>query len=382
MTAIRSPTARKRRVAALLGLVILLAVGDALAWLQMQHMLDRRLDRLVQDAARAGWQLQVASGRRGGWPLAASLTVAAPRLHGADGLVPGGVTWTGDRVTASLSLLHPTRVTIRPGGTQMISVGSATVAGSLRFWSAGAALHLPSQPDGADGRVLFGAQALHLALPGAGPDDVLTIAELHGAVRWTAQAGAEAGAQEAGVQARALTLTLQDIGLPHSNSAATGDVISRAVLEASLSGALNVGAGDKDGFPGRLRGWRDSGGRLLLREFGLDWNGARLGASGQALLDGNFQPDGRFSVRIEGADALLDKLTQSGRLTPGAVSAVRAVLDLVASARDNPGAAAGPPRALPPVELPLTLRGGILLLGQIPLVRVPWPVSGQPGTLP
>jgi uncharacterized protein DUF2125 len=359
MKAVGSPATRKRWTAAILVLAILLTGADAFAWLQMQRLLDRRLDRLVRDAARAGWQLQVVSGHRGGWPLAASLTLLAPRLHGADQLFPGGITWSGDRVTASLSLLHPTRVTILPRGTQMISTGGTAIAGSLRFWSADTALRLPPEPDGANGQVLFDAEAVHVALPGAGPDDVLTIAGLRGSLRWTAEA-------------RALAVTMQDIGLPPSNGVTAGDIIPHAALEASLAGALHGEGGSTDGS-----------GRLLLRQAELSWDGAKIEASGRASLDGNFQPIGSFFVRIEGGDTLLDTLAQSGRLTPGAANAVRAVLGLVAAARDNPRTpAAGNAHDLPALELPLLLRGDVLSLGQIPLLRIPLPALSRPATLP
>ena len=338
----------------------LLLAADTLAWLQMQRLLEGRMQRLAQDATRSGWQLDAASGRRGGWPFRADLTFAAPRAHGAASLLPGGITWSAERVTATLSPLHPRRLTILTDGIQTVSAGGAgATRDSLRLWSP-IRLHLPVGGTGHGDRrqASFDAAPLHLAFPGAGPDDVVTIAGLRGSLRWTAQA-------------RALTLALRGVSLPHAAGAAS--VIPAAALELSLVGAPDGGGNAAD----RLRAWRAGGGRLLLRQATMRWNDTSIDASGHATLDGNLRPDGAFTVRITGADAMLDRLAQSGRIDAPTASAIRAVLGLISAARDAPPpgqAGTGDTRARqaqPALELPLALRAGQLSLGQIPLLRIP-----------
>ena len=221
---------------------------------------------------------------------------------------------------------------------------------SLRFWGSGMALRLPLAGDSSD-PVLLDVRALHLAFPGAGPDEVVTVGRLHGILRRTAEA-------------RALTLAMHDIAIPQADGLMMIGQIPDAALELSLIGP----AGQDDSLADRRRIWQAGAERLLLRQAVLDWPDTRIETSGQATLDGNLQPDGRLAVRVTGADALLDRLAQSGRVSPSAVSAVRAVLGLIAAGRGSPD---GTDRH--PLELWLTLHGGLLSLGQIPLLRIPWP---------
>ena len=377
---------RGRFAAAVLILACLLLAADTLAWLRMERLLDRRLDRLAEDARQAGWQLDIASGQRGGWPFAATLALAAPRLHGGDALLPGGLTWTAERITAGFSPLHPRRITIAADGTQTIlGANAGSLARSLRFWGAQTELHLPIAAAGGQEEADFEAAALHLAFPGASPDDVLTVAGLDGSLRWNPAAVA-------------LRLSLHGIGLPRTGLeqaisrpagrqagrdggsraetgiAASPHIMEAASLEVSLIGAPGF---HQAGPAAWLRGWRDAGGRLLLREAGLDWGDCRLRASGQASLDENLQPDGAFGVDITGADALLDRLEYSRRITAPAAGAIRAILGLIGDARDGTGRTGA-------LQLPLQLHGGVLLLGDIPLLRIPLPSAGQApaGTLP
>ena len=348
-----------RRVGVAVLLLVLLLAADTLAWLQMQQLLDRRLRLLVQDAARSGWVLRAAGERRGGWPLTARLTLEAARAHGAAALFPGGVSWSGERVSATLPLLHPRRVTFSAAGIQTLSAGGArTLGDSLRFWSVASGLHLPAGTRDGIGQLSFEATGLRLALPGAGPDGVVAVAGLQGRLRWTPQA-------------LALTLALRGIALPPGTAIPIGSVVPAAALELSLIGPAG-GGGD---LAARLRDWRAGGGRLLLRQATIDWKDAGIEAAGHVVLDGNLQPDGGFTVQVTGADAMLDRLAQSGRLDPSAVAAARAVLGLISAARDEPrGRSTGQPSAGPlrrPLQLPLTLHGGLLSLGQIPLLRIP-----------
>lgn len=129
----------------------------------MQRLLDRRLAALVQDAAKSGWQLDIAPGRHGGWPFAATRTLPGMRLHGGEALAAGGIVWSGERITASLSLLHPQGIGILTDGTQVISAGNAGLARSLRFWGTRIGLRLPFRSGTLATRLSFDAQALRMA---------------------------------------------------------------------------------------------------------------------------------------------------------------------------------------------------------------------------
>ena len=321
-------------------LACLLLGADLLGWLQLQHLLDRRLAELLRQAHASGWQLEAAASRRGGLPFAATLTLAAPRLQGGRGLLPGlpdGLSWTAERVTVSLSPLHPRRITILPGGMQVISAaGGATVLGhSVRLWARRLRLELPASDDAAGGELRLVAGALSLVPPGAGSERVLTVGTLRGRLRWTGTA-------------RAATLALRELELPQGHG--PGFSIPQAALELSLIGS------------GTAR-------RLLLPQAALRWNGAVIGASGQLRLDAPVQPEGSFVVHLAGADRLLDGLAASRWISPPTLAAMRAVLGLIGQAQDARGG--GAPAGPAPVELPLTVHAGLLSLGRIPLLQLP-----------
>ena len=346
----------RRRVTIALLLAALLLAADTLAWLQMQRLLDHRLRLLVHDAARSGWQFEAASEHRAGWPFRAELVFAAPTLRGH------GIAWSGERISASASPLHPGALSMAATGTQTLSTtgpqsaagavpGRGTLGNSLRFWGTTLRLRLPAGAADGTGRAGFDAAALHLAFPGAGPDDIVTVARLRGLLRWTRQA-------------HALTMGMHGVALPGRHGIAAGATIPAAALELSLIGPLAGGADH----------WRTGGGRVLLRQATADWSDGGIVASGQATLDGNLQPNGGFVVRITGANAMLDRLARTGWIEPSVASAVRAVLGLIAAGRDD--TQAGDARR--PLELPLALHGGLLSLGRIPLLRVPSPMTVLP----
>ncbi len=348
---IRAPAACLLLVCVLLGL-------DLIGWLQLQRLLDRRLAVLVQQAQRAGWQLEGGASRRGGWPLGATLTLAAPRLQGGRGLLPGvpaGLSWTAERVTVSLSLLHPRRITILPGGVQVIRAADTRASGlgdSVRLWARRMRLELPASDRASGGEVRLAAGALHLALPGAGPGQAVTVGALHGTLRWTATA-------------RATTLALEAVGLPYAGDSVLS--IPQAALELSL-----IGGGDSS--------------RLLLRQAALRWDEAMIDASGQVRFDQHAQPNGSLILLVAGADRLLGRLATCKQISPSSRAAVQAVLGLIGQAQDaapqpapaGPAPARVPQAGLPPIELPLNLRAGLLSLGRIPLLQLPPLGSPEP----
>ena len=329
----------RRRLWGALLLGVLLLTADTLLWMRMQRVLSQRLEVLQGAAGRHGWRLDMARGGRGGWPWAATLNLPVVRLRGAPELLPGRITWSGQRLVVSLSIVHPSRITVRARGTQTFSIEDRGGSGrSVRFWGAEIALHLPAWSHDRRG-ASFDARALHLARPGAGPDDVLTAAGVAGSLRWTGEA-------------QAVRLTADAVGLPREMDAAVSQVVPNVMLAASLT---------------------DSDRRLLVQEAVLCWKHARVSLSGAATLSrgGN----GAFSARIVGADALLRAAVTSGILTPQAASVARAVFALIAEA----GASQSSEGPLPALDLPLGLRDGLLALGRIPLLRLSSLAPPSPG---
>ena len=340
----------------LIAALLLLGV-DTAGWLYAQHVLEQRLTRLEAAALQAGWQFTGMSGRHGGWPLSATRTVLSPGLHPRGSAWSGG--WTGARLTAGLSLLHPDEMTIRLGGAQSFSKGlvpaASDPAGTLRFIGDDLVLAIPLRRQVR--HVHLAATRLRVALP-AGPGSAgrgtralglasLRIDHLDGSLRWT----------DAAI---ALDLAARDLEVA-GGPGAPGFDAGTGLLEASLVGRPGSPAPD---WEERLQAWRNNGGRLIVTRAALRWPDARIELAGDAALDGNLRPDGAFSLHLLGADALLDMAMRRGLISAAQATSIRAVLGLLSAATDAPGHGQS-------LTLPLDLHDGTLSLGHIPLLQVP-----------
>ncbi len=341
-----------RSLATLLSLLVAgLAIADTAQWFRLEHALDRRVAAFRAKAAALGWSLQAERGQRGGWPFAATVTLRGPRLDGAARLLPEGIGWSGEAIEMSLSLLHPAVLQTELRGTQSLHLGAL----SLRGW--GAVLLLRSQDD----RITLDAEALHLALAGAGPDDILQAAGLSGELHWRPD---RPGGTDLSVTARALAA-------PMPSGETDRRVVQRARLIVRLEGAL---PGGDAGWPAAVGLWRAGGGAIRLDEASLDWGqdgdpdrgnpGASL--SGRAVPNDDGTLDGSFTLDLTHADRVLATLRHDGVIGAGQQTALGAVIGLVA-AGEHPS---GPE---PQIHLPLTLRRGVLRLGEIPLLTLPSP---------
>jgi len=83
---------------------------------------------------------------RGGWPLAATLTVPGIELKGGDPEIPGGVAWGADRVTLRVSLLRPGVLDVAAGGMQHIRFADNP---EVPYTADRLRVVLPLQPDAA-----------------------------------------------------------------------------------------------------------------------------------------------------------------------------------------------------------------------------------------
>ncbi len=331
-------------VAAAMVLATVLVGCDTLLWFRLERELDHRLDRFIRSARAAGWHVSVRAGSRGGWPLAATLTLRQPSLRyrtsGPDGA--WAFAWSGQAVTLSLSPWRPAQTTVLAIGTQSLSsVPDAGLPMPLRFWGARIALRLPEHDAGRPDRIALEAEALHVALPGAGPDDVVEVAAAAGRLRWPAD-------REPGPAT--LSLSLRQVALPIALGRPEGRVVQHARLELGLD----------DATPGPLPRRLRPGAAIRLGEASLDWDGNRAALSGKAVLLSDGTASGTFRLSVDDAGRMLAKLRDNGLLSPGATVAAQAVAGLVGGPGNNAT-----------LHLPLQLHAGTLSLGEIPLLRLP-----------
>ncbi|HEY8612868.1 MAG TPA: DUF2125 domain-containing protein, partial [Roseomonas sp.] len=118
----------------------------------------------------------------------------------------------------------------------------------------------------------------------------------------------------------------------------------------------------------RAATWRDAGGTLELRQLDLEYGPATAQASATLALDDALQPMGAGTLKLTGAEAVLDALARDGLLTPRNASLARRVVSVLA----RPPSEGEPPQ----LEVPLTLEGRGLAVARIPVARMPalvWP---------
>ena len=316
-----------RRRAGIAGVVAMgvLAVAHTATWFVVTGRMLQAVPEALAAAAADGWRIEAGAMRRGGWPGRAAVVldgVTVTRELGGTRL-----RWTAEGVEAGIAAWSPTVAVVSPLGAQTVTVGA-----------------------GAPAAVRAGMMEVRVPLRGG----AVTAAARDVAVRGTGW-GLGVGAAEMQWDGQAVALTAGGV-VPSPAMAPPFDGAADLVLHAVATQPFLVAA-----TPGEsARAWRQAGGRLEVRSFGLHLAALSVEGSGEGGLDGRLQPEGRAALRVTGAGAVLDAAAAAGLVAPGPASAARAVLQLLTL-----GAHGGP------VAVPLELRDGVLTAARFPLVRVP-----------
>jgi hypothetical protein len=320
-------------------LVAVLVAGHTAAWFYATQYLKAGFDQWAAQRRAAGWDVTSGRPARGGWPTAAALTIPNLRLAAVRADARGQMMFQSERTVLRLTPWDPLLLNIDLGGTQTVQ-GAPGPAAS------------------------FTADRIHLETPlrGTGPDTpgTLEIRNLRGE-------GVTVGlitGQVAPAAAPTLSLAAEAIRLPAGSDWPFGPRISSVSLDVTLDGGLPR--------PGTLAAsaaaWHEAGGALRVTRFALGWGPLGLSATARLDLDDRLQPAGTADLKVIGYAAALKELSARRFISKDASRAATAVLALLARQPSDGGA--------PEVEVPLTLREGIVSMGQVPLVRVPpvvWP---------
>jgi hypothetical protein len=322
-------------------LLVALIAGHTAAWFAASHYLATGFDTWTAQRRAAGWQVEGGTPVRGGWPLAATLTVPDLALAAGPEGAPGRVSGHTERMVLSLTALHPDRLGIDLVGTQTVRIAP----GPEQTFSADR-LHVEVLLTRAASAPTVGLEVRALRAPG------LEIGLLTGQVIAAA--------------APTLTLSAEAIDLPPGKPWAFGPHISSLAIDATLQGGVPP--------PGALiamaEAWRGTGGAVDVTHLALGWGPLGLTATAHLGLDDALQPAGTTDLHVIGYAKALEALAAQHLISKDAAMAATAVLTLLAQAPADGGA--------PEVEVPLTLRKSTLSMGHTPLLRVPelaWPHS-------
>ena len=351
----RKPPSRRARRFALIAAaaLVVLAAGHALLWRAMADQLEAGWQNWVQLRRAHGWQVEHAPPVRGGWPLAATLSVDRLRLDGAAATLPGGATLAVQRAVLRVELPWLDRLEVALPGQQRLRLGSTEFPFTADTLTAIVPLERDTLPNTAE----LAAERLRIGLPGGGVE----LASARLIVRGSASATEAEPALE-------LNLFAEGLDLP---PAAPGDPLARfgrriATLSAelALSGPLPSGRAPA----ARAEAWRDGGGTLELRGLGLRWGPLGGLAAATLAFDEALQPMGAGTLRLSGAAEALEAMVEAGLVGRRAAATARGVLPLLS----RPSAQDGTPE----IEVPLTLEDRTLSLARIPVMRfapLEWP---------
>jgi hypothetical protein len=271
-------------------------------------------------------------------------------MAGGEPDIPGGLSWSAERVVLRVALAQPGRLDIAAAGQQRLRLaGEAEVPYNADRLHLALPLGPGAWPDFAD----VTADNLRADVPGG--EASVGLLRLHLEVRPQAPSGEPA---------IGLRLRAEGIGPPAGVVRPLGPRIASVAVEGALDGPVATG----HTLAERAAAWRDGGGSLEVQHLALVWGPLDLTGSATLALDDQLQPMGAGSARMVGYAETLDALAAHAVISRSAATAAKAVLSLLAHTPDDGGP--------PDVEVPLTLQFRTLSMRQVPLVRLPevdWP---------
>gem|GEM_PF-520358 len=361
-----------RRILIIAGSLAAIAVGaDALLWRVATDGLISGVDRFAAQATRQGWVVNhgtaICPCRASGWPFAARVHIASPAITGGDRLVPGGLAWSADHLVVSLSLRHPTRLTVEVWGIERLRVSHAP---TLIFSAAHLGVDVPLG-GGLAGVAMLRASGITGGIAGSGHPQDVRLDDLSLDFRANPQAPGQGGKSGLGV---GLDIGASGIGLPDSRRWPLGGTVAQASGSIFVwSPPLPFWDADSGGLLGsepraQAEAWRDGGGTVKISDLDLRWGPLLLHASATLGLDPRLQPAGEGTADVSGLPGTLDALADGEAIAPGLAATFKAVLAPMphvslarqASARVD-GAA---------LRLPFVVRDNTLSIGQIPLIHM------------
>jgi hypothetical protein len=351
----------RRSLAALIPLTILLAAGWTGVWYVVAGRVSDHVMAWEQQRRGEGWTITHGAPRRSGWPMAAGVTLPGITISGGARYLPGGLAWQAGALTIALDIRHldalylgvAGRQTLRIAGGAVIPFQAATFDGQVALTPD--AHRGGAHPGGAHpGLLQLHASDLIAAVTAAdGTRKPISISGLDAAV--LADASADAGGN-----ALVLAATITGVPLPPHLLPGAWRNLRRLAFDVAVSGPVPAAPQPAELGPDATEtAWRNAGGTLALRAFHLADGPLTLDAQGQFRLDDFLRPEGTAILHVTGLDELMKALADNRTLTRPEARAIRAMLGLMMGPLGQDG-----------LDAPLSLRGGVVSLGAIPLIRL------------
>ncbi|HUB44799.1 MAG TPA: DUF2125 domain-containing protein [Acetobacteraceae bacterium] len=346
-----------RRALWLIPMLLLIAVlADTAVWYVAEQRLGDGLTAWVADRRAEGWTVTAVAPAPGGWPTAATLTLRDFELSGGKLDIPNGLSWRADRVVLRLTPRDLHKLHIEAAGLQHLRVSDAP---GIAYSATHLEAVVPLQPEPLAQVLDLHGEGVRAHVSIGGQPDSMTIESLAVQIVLHPAAGR-------GQAAVSLAGAADNIALPERADWALGSHVRSVTLEGAVDGPLP----DAPSLPQRATQWRDSGGQVELQDVALRWGALDLTARATLRLDDQLQLAGSATAQVSGYAPTLDVLATHGVISNSAAIAAKAMLSLIAATPVKGGPAE--------VEVPLTLKQGVLSMHQVPLLRLPhldWPAS-------
>ena len=330
---------RKTRLAiALAGFLVLLLAIDTCGWWLITNRMETDVADWKQAQTAAGFVVQAGSPTRGGWPFEAELILPAVTMATGTPGQPDAVAWQADQVRLVYAPWLPETLTLLVEGKQTVRLGAAR---PVEISVARLDVYLPLNAAGQAQGFVIAARDVAVPVP-SGPVRI--------------------GALSVRVRQMDAFVSASDTVVPEPNLP-FGGTISSLDFHVRSNGPVPL----LRDVASALAAWRDHGQTLAIDDLVLRWGPLDVRGSASLGLDAAMQPDGSAQVQLTGFMDLIEALARSGAISRNDARVAGTLLGLMA----RPGAS-----DVAEADLPLTLKDRTLLVGAIPVARVPvvvWP---------
>jgi hypothetical protein len=334
---------RRRLLISLVLILAIIGIGVSIYWYIACQRLSEAYAAWSAARRAEGWTITAQGQSLAGWPTTATLVLPQFRIAGGAPDIPGGVSWSAERLMLELDLLHSDAVIVRAAGTQQIGPAAhpaySYTARLFRFVLR------------RDAPIDINVEALR-----AGSAS-MTAGDVHASVALDPAAGRDQGAVS-------MSLSAHNVGLPQGVNWPLGAHIGALTADAAITGPVPP----PSGLAADARTWRDGGGELRVGQLDLHWGPLDAHAHGTLSLDRNLQPVAEGQAVAVNYGPTLDALAARRIIGNDAALAAKAVLSLLSRVPAEGGPAQ--------VEAPFTLRDRTIAVRGIPLAKVPelhWP---------
>lgn len=324
---------RLKRVFVLLAIPVVALGAWTVVWFRIADEVKASVDAFAADQAKSGRSFAHADVAVNGWPFRVEATVPQPVLTAEN----GRNTVRADRVVVyvqPLQMRHLVAVIEGPiifaDATARIELEPEHAASSLVFDEAGRLERGALDMTKIKGRMI----------EGDAPPAAFTMERLQVHERREAEGGARAALEMEGLDPEAEDYpTLSRLFIDVTRPQPIDEPVDRAALER----------------------WRDAGGTVDLTRFEAIAGEVTVTGDGTFAVDKLLRPEGAASFRIAGAEELLARLENSGRMTPQVRAMLEQMLGLFEQVEEGGRKA---------VRVPVTIQAGVLTVAGLPIVPV------------